>query len=583
MFGLPVKKKKRVYLDAEMKRIAGLPRRSSELPGQGLTESVSAMLRAPGSTATLFPIQAKALLELDETGGILAPITVGGGKTLISLLAPVVLGSKKPLLIAPASLLKKTAKEIRHYARDWKIARVEMVSYERLARASCSDFLAKGGYDLLIFDEAHRLKNKRTSVTKRTLEYRSANPDCRFVMLSGTFTNRSLKDYSHLSTLCLGAGSPVPSGQALESWSAVLDAKAEEPEEPITAFSELAEKPNSENDEQRIRDLHVGTFIESQQAARELYRQRLIETPGVISFTGASCDASIYLEPVEYKLGSAVSEALGNLRAKNELPGGRDLMSQLEVWTKGQEMSLGFFHYWDPMPPFEWREYRKEWARFCRQFLNHSKKITTPNQLALEIKAGRVQCPEYHAWKRVEKDFVPVTHSEWISNEAIQAVEANARKERKLVWSPSKTFAKRLARETGMLWFGAGGLSDQGLMIEDYDGSESVIVSARPNLQGRNLQTFDRNLICGILPTASDWEQLIGRTHRSGQQSDEIEVSILCGSADQVRLFDEVRKKARYVEETMNYQKLISADDNYPLPEDVHDEDNPIWDCRIGD
>ena len=579
MFGLPTKKKKRVYLDGEMRRIAELPRRSVDMPSADFTEQVSAMVRVPGSKVSLLPAQAKALFELDQTGGLVVPIPVGGGKTLITLLAPLVTKAKKPLLLAPASLIKKTARELKIYRKDWRVPNLETCSYEKLSRASASGFLIEGGFDLVMLDEAHKVKNKRASVTKRILEFKTHSPKTKFIVLSGTFTNKSLKDYSHTSAMCLGDGTPVPKGQALESWAGVLDAKAESPEEPINVFEHIADK--SEEDEKRVKLLHSGSFEQAQKAAREIYAKRLLETPGVVGYTAPSCGASIYLEPVKYELGPRIRESIQLLREKNELPGGRDLMSQLEVWTKGQEMSLGFYHYWDPEPPFEWRERRKAWARFSRTFLSRSKTIHSPNQLALEIKAGRVECSDYFQWKKVEKDFIPCTHSDWLSDEAIKAVIEDCKKDQTLIWCASKTFAKRLAEISGLPWFGAQGLNKNGLLIEDYDGSDSLIVSAKPNLQGRNLQKYNRNLICGIPPTPSDWEQLIGRTHRTGQEADEIQVRILCGSADQVRLFDSVRVQARYVEDTMTYQKILAADDNYPTPEEVHNEDDPIWDCRI--
>lgn len=582
MFGLPTKKKKRVYLDGEMRRIAELARRSVDMPSAEFTEQVSAMVRVEGSKASLLPVQAKALFEIDQVGGLIAPIPVGGGKTLITLLAPLVANAKKPLLLAPASLIKKTLREIKIYKKDWKVPNIETCSYEKLSRASAAEFLLSGGFDLVILDEAHKVKNKRSSVTRRVLEFKAHSPKTKFITLSGTFTNNSLKDYSHISHMCLGDGSPVPKGQALESWSGVLDAKAESPDEPISVFEHIAGSSEfNEEREKLLRTLHIGSFEQAQKAARELYSLRLLQTIGVVGYIAPSCAASIYLDPVKYELGPRIREALKLLREKNELPGGRDLMSQLEVWTKGQEMALGFYHYWDPEPPFEWRERRKAWARFSRTFLSRSKTIHSPNQLALEIKAGRVECAEYFQWKKIEKDFTPITHSDWLSDEAIKAVLEDCKKDQTLIWCASKTFAKRLAEVSGLPWFGAQGLNKNGLMIEDYDGSDSLIVSTKPNLQGRNLQKYNRNLICGIPPTPGDWEQLIGRTHRMGQEADEIQVRILCGSADQVRLFDSVRTQARYVEDTMTYQKILAADDNYPTPEEVHNEDDPIWDCRI--
>ena len=65
-------------------------------------------LRTPGGTMRLRPVQAQALYEMHDYGGLFGPIRVSGGKTLITLLAALVLEAQRPMLIVPAALIEKT-------------------------------------------------------------------------------------------------------------------------------------------------------------------------------------------------------------------------------------------------------------------------------------------------------------------------------------------------------------------------------------------------------------------------------------------------------------------------------------------
>src|SRR5262245_41067284 len=97
--------KRMVEDSAELRRILALPRRRWEDQAPLYYEKVSAYLRSPGGQQMLRAIQAATLVEMSDNKGLLAPISVGGGKTLISLLAFLVLESRRPLLLLPAKLI----------------------------------------------------------------------------------------------------------------------------------------------------------------------------------------------------------------------------------------------------------------------------------------------------------------------------------------------------------------------------------------------------------------------------------------------------------------------------------------------
>ena len=156
----------------ELRRILALPRRSLDDPQWvDLAEEMTEILRTPNGTMRLRPIQAMALHDIGVVGGLFAPIGVGEGKTLITLLAPFVLGAERPLLLLPASLIRKTERERRELAKHWLVSDVQMVSYEMLGRVQAASLLDRIKPDLIIADEVHKLKNRKAAVTRRVARY----------------------------------------------------------------------------------------------------------------------------------------------------------------------------------------------------------------------------------------------------------------------------------------------------------------------------------------------------------------------------------------------------------------------------
>jgi hypothetical protein len=226
----PRMRRRGIQRETEFDRIDALPRRVwSDTDAADLASALTEVLRMPHGDQTLRPIQAVALGEIAWVGGLVSPIRVGGGTTLVSFLAPTVLGAKKPLLVLPAKLVGKTERELAVYRRHWRILRrFEIVSYEKLGRVGAAKFLEDGQYDCVIADEAHRLKNPKAGVTRRVKRYvehpLKNGRRVKFLCLSGTLIKRSLRDWSTMSDWALGEHSPAPRKWAIiESWRAVLD------------------------------------------------------------------------------------------------------------------------------------------------------------------------------------------------------------------------------------------------------------------------------------------------------------------------------------------------------------------------
>ena len=90
-----------------------------------------------------------------------------------------------------------------------------------------------------------------------------------------------------------------------------------------------------------------------------------------------------------------------------------------------------------------------------------------------------------------------------------------------LIWCEHIDFAERLSDMTGLPYFAGEGLDKHGNSIETFDGP-AAILSIEANREGRNLQRFSRNLVSSPMQQGDRWQQLLARTHRDGQEADEV-------------------------------------------------------------
>jgi hypothetical protein len=92
------------------------------------------------------------------------------------------------------------------------------------------------------------------------------------------------------------------------------------------------------------------------------------------------------------------------------------------------------------------------------------------------------------------------------------------------------------------------------------DGKRSIVASIKAHGTGKNLQMFSRNLIANPPSNGAEYEQLIGRTHRYGQQSD-VTVEIYQHTPELREAFEAAMEHATYVHQTTGaLQRLIFAE-----------------------
>lgn len=600
----PAKRPAAVMKSGELIRIGTLPRRPR--PGAEelaqLAQAYTAGLRSIRGEQTLWPLQAWALHELRQCGGAFVAANVGAGKTLIAWLALTVTGARRPLVIVPAKLKEKTRKDFRRYAAHWagpSPDAVRIESYEFISHSGGVDvddhkgnpgFLQTFAPDLIVADEIHKLRRKTSARLKRFKRHMKASPGTKFVALSGTVTNRSLHEYAHILEWCLPNGCPLPTiwedygkefgrQDTLDLWASALDEKVAEGKRIAPgALLELASP-------EQQREARYGGAYEIK-AARQGYRSRLIETPGVVATQEARltrADGTLVALTLREWAPAARDPALEphfrQLRTMGETPAGLLLADSISVWACARQLGLGFFYKWDPAAPEDWYAKRKAWASLCREILKVNKRgLDTEKDVAKAVLKDLYPGREIlEDWRAIRPTFEPKNVATWLSYEALEAAARWALEGPGLIWTAHVEFALELQRWTGLAYYGRGGLDAAGKPVESHDPRYPAIVSILGNQEGRNLQAFNRNLVMCPPSTGMESEQLLGREHRSGQERD-VTADFWFGCQEHAGAFWQAVQDSEYVLDSTGAEyKLITATNEVPELDEVEARGGFRW------
>jgi hypothetical protein len=544
-----------VQRTAELRRVAALPRRVwTAEEAEQLADQLTAILRTATGAMRLRPMQAVALAEVGMVGGLFGILRVGAGKTIVSLLAPVVAEAERPLLIIPAGLVAKTRRDYRMLREHWEIPEPRIATYEWLATAGAANALDELAPDLIVADESHKLKNPKAAVTRRVRRFMNAHPATKFVAMSGTITKRSILDYAHVLRWALKDAAPLPANYSdLEAWADALDARKRmlrqaRPGALVDLCVDEADRANWD--------------VTPRDCARRAYRQRLIETPGVVATETSSVDASIVVRAVAPPKSAAIDAAFDALRQKWELPDGEPIMDAPSMWRHAREIALGFYYRWNPKPPRAWLDARRTWAAFVRQQLSGSRTIDTEAQVKQRFPNVR----ELTDWLAVEATFTPTTELVWIDDSVVKLAADWLLNDCGIMWVEHVLFAEALAQRTRVPYYGGGNASD----AEKHPAGASMILSTEAGREGLNLQAWSSNFILSAPPNNERWEQLLGRTHRDGQEADEVTFDVAAFSHECVESFFQARRDAEYVAASLGSpQKLLVADHDFPALADL--------------
>jgi hypothetical protein len=142
----------------------------------------------------------------------------------------------------------------------------------------------------------------------------------------------------------------------------------------------------------------------------------------------------------------------------------------------------------------------------------------------------------------------------------VREIAALARETNALIWVHHKEVGERFAA-LGLPYYGAGGVDR--LTGESIETAKlcACALSISSNKEGRNLQDRWSSAIVAELPRdAGDIEQLIGRIHRDGQRSDEVDVAVHVSTASAGAALERVIERAQWVQaSTGQPQKILQG------------------------
>ena len=543
-----------IEADAAFRRIDALPRRLwTREAGEAAQAYYTAALKKPHGQQTLRLVQASAVHDTIASRGFFGPISVGGGKTLYSFLSFVGLNAKRPLLLLPGALVKRTMRDAEELRRHWYLPKnLSIESYDKLSRVEYVDLIKRINPDVIVADEAHRLKNRDAACTKRVARYLESNQDTIFCGVSGTLLSKDLRDFAHLSAWALREKSPIPyEVQTLAAWVNCLDDSTIMAPHPGVLLQWAPEGI-------------AGTL---RARARMGIRDRLIQTSGVVVSLDEGYSGALDIQGTEIQIPEKVKGYYRTLRNEWLTPDGWELLSPVDVWRHARELALGFHYVWDPRPPREWLNARGAWGRHCRAHLGQSAEYDTEHQLKLALRSG--ECDDVLAraalasWTSIEPTFTPNVVAVWHDTWSLDYCEKWSKKPG-IIWTDHVLFAKELAKRTGLSYYGNNGEDALGNEIEQHDPRKALIASVDANCTGRNLQAWHRNLI--VTPRSNHKvEQLLGRTHRSGQLADGVTVDVLYGCRENILALHRAVSKSQEVAQLLGAkQKILLATLDWP-------------------
>lgn len=507
--------------------------------------------------------------------------------TLLDILSPLAVpGTKNAVLLVPPALVGQLHAEYLRAAEHFRVPSLvlmggggqirpgmpvlHVVPYSRFSRPESTELLSKQlRPDLIIADEAHKLRDKGTATTSRVLRYFVDNPETRLCAWSGTLTAKSIRDYAHLSAIALGENSPLPlDPQIVEEWSLALDPI--EWQSPAGALFALC------NPGEGIRDG---------------YRRRLHSTLGVTGTRAAAVDASIIIaEKKAPPMPEVLAKLLRHLRAAWERPDGEELVDVLQVAKSARELACGFYYRWtfphgEPKDLIaEWYKARSAWHKELREKLKHrTDHLDSPLLCAkAAIRAwqghgdGKArydgplpvwQAASWPAWVEIRERVQPVPEAVWVDDYLARDAAEWAKENRGVVWYLHDAFGRRVAELAGLPLHEGG--PDAEAKIAAETGKRSVIASIKAHGTGRDglQRIFNKQLVANPPASGAEWEQLLGRLHRIGQEADEVETEVYRHTPEMADAIDRAIFQARYIEGTMGtLQKLLISTPTWDLP-----------------
>lgn len=547
----------------ELRRVLAIPQKrfTAEEYGPGRTIDLTSQF-ALVPDVELYPIQSQALLEAHLSRGLVGCIGVGHGKTLISFLVGEAMGAQKVLLLVPSSVRPQTMKMLAEARTKWRVSpQLIVYGYGMLSSHQGEDFVCSYQPDLIVADEAHLLKHLKTSArTQRIQRYFLANHQrCRFVALSGTMLSSGIEFAWHLFEWALRGYMPLPRDKHIfETWQFVMGVqKTKQPQPDVEKLEYDAS----------VRPLRIAFPADT---ARKSLRRRLQSTPGVVMTSESGVGASLregHLRLNE-KILRPLLATMNEMDATSQRPDGVYFDSPVAAWRAKMQMSLGWYYYWEwenDEPDFEYVDAHNEWAKqaYWWLFRNSTQGLDTSGLVARWLQENPEQARgstlrnAHDEWQLARGRPGPRTVPACMYPQIIRELVLEAH-----MWCMNLPGPDQI-----LYWYTSNAVAEQ---LDQYmhvvrawdqpadEGNQAL--SIRAHGKGLNLQNYNKSVVLEPPSSAEVWEQLIGRTHRSGQRADTVYYLVAQHTGIFIGTLEKARSQAEKLAELVGPQRLVYAD-----------------------
>lgn len=535
---------------------------------------------------------------LSEQGGFHS-VGVGNGKTAIGLYIASLAyakGHRKVLLLVPSSVypqlmkydlawarkrftlglpvigLGNTSSERRRLAVKNKRRGLFVLPYSLLSVKDTEYMLEHIDADCVIADEAHLIKNPQAARTKRIMKFLDAKQP-EFVAMSGTITDKSIKDYAHLIRYSLGHGSPLPlEGHTANDWAVVLDSSSasrsgDEATGPLMPLVYWARQ-----------NFPSEAFAPTQAGFRKAYKHRLVSTPGVVSTPDSGVKCSLVFtnmptcQPKDYEGegGEELDDLIEQVNEEWLTPTGDEIEHAIHTFKWLYELTSGFYNnlFWPDARVLAKRKNvswgqaedelnrsqlhhaaKQEYHKALRSFLQDEQIVLLDTPFLVgshfyQVSKGRkklqreipTECYDlWRATKAMEFEGMPERDSEVVRVcdykivhllKWLKGLPKRTQAKGGIIWVHHKGIGKWIfesLRDAGFntLHAPAGPIHNETILSSR---GEWVVASIKAHGTGKNLQHHENQYFFQWPRQASTAEQSLGRLHRQGQQADVLNV-----------------------------------------------------------
>lgn len=433
-------------------------------------------------SVTLRTWQQCAVTQWHERNGLLVVAGVGSGKSLVG--ARVAATGSRPVVVVPAAVRQQTEAMYRAYGTTGAV----FISYTQLTLAKNAELLEALRPDVLVLDEAHRIKRVMTnSAAKRIQRYLVANPAVRVCVLSASLITDRVTDFCHLAHWALRG-----------------------------AVRGLVPQTRSGAEQLQER-------LDADPAVRAEFMRRLLSTPGVMDQT---TDAE-YQGRVEVRV--IRREPALTLPATWELPDGYLLTSPAQAAEVSRLMAWGAWLRVTPRPSERYLAARRAWSHTVRGVIGTGAADTELQVRALRPAAFAAYVEAENAEPRGAEEVV------WEDHEATWGLHSLVCQYyvRTIVWADRRALQDQAAYQLDCPLHRERGLDADGVRL-DETRAPLVVASIEACSAGLNCQTFSHNLVLEPPSDPETWRQLIGRTARQNQTAPIVTVDIVvnCAAAE---------------------------------------------------